>query len=87
MRRKHTRRNDSGHNLSEHLESLRKVVAYNLRIDPDRIRYGNLGHRGRLYTPDPHWQIYYRGEWRELPWTYDGPMGVTRETVKRWYPD
>ena len=23
--------------------------------------------------------IYYRGEWRELPWTYDGPMGVARE--------
>jgi len=87
MNRKHARRTDSGHALDEHMEQLRQAVAFNLRIDLDRIRYGKLGRRGRLGTPDPHWQIFYRGEWRELPWTYDGPAGVTREIVRRWYPD
>jgi serine/threonine-protein kinase len=38
-----------------------------------------------LGTEDPHWLILYRGEWRELPWHFDGPLGVTRDLVRQWW--
>lgn len=69
------------------LEETRQAIAVKLDIDPDRLRYGPLegGAQGRLGTNGDHWQIYYRDEWRELPWHFDGPVWVTREMVRKWW--
>ncbi len=71
--------------LEQTIEDTRLKIAANLRIDPDRIRYGRLGRLGKLGTEDPHWLILYSGEWRELPWHFDGPLGVTRDLVRQWW--
>ncbi|TWT56544.1 hypothetical protein [Allorhodopirellula solitaria] len=66
---------------------MRQAIAANLDIDPERIRYGPLadGKPGRMNTAGDHWQIYYRDEWQELPWHFDGPLWVTRELVRKWW--
>ncbi len=66
---------------------MRQAIAAKLEIDPERIRYGALadGKPGRMNTEGEHWQIYYRDQWRELPWHFDGPLGVTRELVRKWW--
>ncbi|QDT06904.1 hypothetical protein K227x_53270 [Rubripirellula lacrimiformis] len=63
-------------------------IAERLGIDQDRIRWGPLpSGRGKLGTSGDHWQIWYRAEWRELPWHFDGPDMVTREMIRRHYGD
>ncbi len=85
MRHRYTRRNGPNRNEAQVIESIRQKIASNLRIDPDRIQRGRLGRKGKLGTDDPHWMIFYRGEWRELPWHFDGPLSVTREMVRQWH--
>jgi len=36
-------------------------------------------------STDPHWLIFYRDEWRELPWHFDGPLLVTRVLPRVWH--
>ena len=85
MRHRGTRRNGPSKTPEQAIEELRVGIAKNLKIDADRIRYGNLGRQGRLGTDDPHWLIFYRDQWRELPWHFDGPLNVTRAMVRNWY--
>ena len=85
MRHRHTRRNGPHLTEQQALDELRNLVAQNLGIEPDRIRFGELGRLGKLGTEDPHWLIFYRGTWCELPWHFDGPTGVTRDLVRKWY--
>ena len=87
MRRHRPHRRDPGKTVEGLQEELRHRIARNLSIAPDRIRFGPLpdGRRGKLNTVGDHWQIFYHGEWRELPWCFDGPDGVTRELVRRWH--
>ena len=87
MRHRHTRRSGPHLTAVEAIEQLRLKVARNLQVDPDRIKYGHLGHIGKLGTSDPRWLIFYRDEWRELPWHFDGPGGVTRDLVRQWHGD
>ncbi len=68
-------------------EQLRQVIAENLQVDLDRIRYAPLDgqERGKLGTTGDHWQIHYRDVWRELPYHFRGLQGVTRAMVReRW---
>ncbi|MCM2371256.1 hypothetical protein [Aporhodopirellula aestuarii] len=77
----------SAEDVATLMEETRLQIAKNLGVSPDRIRYGPMenGHPGRFNTRGDHWQIHYQGEWKELPWHYDGPLQVTRETVRAWY--
>jgi hypothetical protein len=80
-------RRNPGQPLEYAIESLRQAIAANLRIEPDRLKFGPLpgngiGMRG---TAGDHWQIHYRGAWRELPWHPEGPESVTREHVRQWH--
>ena len=71
---------------SEIIPDLRLRIAANLQIDADRIRWirgefpGQFGESGNW-----RWELFYRDQWRELPWHYDGPLLVTREMVRAWY--
>lgn len=85
MRHRFTRRHTTSTSPSQIREQLREKIANNLGIDIARIRYGNLGSTGRLGTNDPHWLIYYRDRWCELPWHFDGPLGVTRTMIRQWH--
>lgn len=69
------------------IQELRQRIAKQLQVDPDRIRYGPLPGDvvGKLGTDGDLWQIFYRDEWRELPWHFDSPALVTREMVIRWH--
>ncbi|MDM4015288.1 hypothetical protein [Roseiconus lacunae] len=75
-----------GKSADEFLRELRLMIAANLRIDADRVRYNNdptePGQFGELM---PRWEINYRDQWRELPWHFEGPQYVDRELVRRWY--
>ncbi|MCC9658026.1 hypothetical protein LOC70_19660 [Rhodopirellula sp. JC737] len=81
------RKRDPGQALEFSIESLRHAIAANLRIDPARLRFGNLPGKGvgMRGTAGEHWQIHYRGKWRELPWHPEGPAGVRREHVRQWH--
>lgn len=61
------------------------AIAANLRIESSRIRYIKPTTPGQFGETDPRWEIHYRGEWRELPWHFDGPLCVTRALVRKWY--
>ena len=80
-----SRRNSTDKETDQVTEELRHAIAANLDIESDRIQYGSLGRQGKFGTTDPHWLIHYRGEWRELPWHFDGPLLVTRAMVRAWY--
>ncbi|TWT91622.1 hypothetical protein [Neorhodopirellula pilleata] len=69
------------------MDDLRRQIAKNLDINPDRLRYAPLedGVPGRLNTEGVHWQIWYREAWRELPWHHEGPLYVTRGMVQQWW--
>lgn len=86
-RNRGSRRKLTDSDRSNFIEELRVTIAANLDIDPDRIRYGPLegGEQGRLGTAGDHWQIWYRDQWRELPWHFDGPIGVRRELARKWW--
>ncbi|MCM2370947.1 hypothetical protein [Aporhodopirellula aestuarii] len=82
-----SRRRLTSDDITALMEETRQQIARNLNISPDRIRYGPLENNrpGRLNTQGDHWQIHYRGEWKELPWHHDGPLQVTREHVRKWH--
>lgn len=63
-------RRNPGSPPSHFIEALQQQIAARLDVDPDRIRFCPLegGTLGRLNTAGDHWQIHYRGCWRELPW-------------------
>ncbi|MGB7344526.1 MAG: hypothetical protein WBD20_09955 [Pirellulaceae bacterium] len=84
-KRKRSRSPDSGKRPDAIIDEIRQQVATNLHVDPSNVRYGNLHRRGKLGTTDPHWLIFYRGQWRELPWHFDGPLLVTRQHIAQWY--
>jgi hypothetical protein len=67
------------------IQAMRLRIATNLEIEVERIQHGNLGQHGKLGTTDPHWLIFYRDQWRELPWHFNGPLNVTREMVRAWH--
>lgn len=80
-------RRNPGQSHEHAIESLRQTIAAKLRIEPERLKFGPLpgveiGMRG---TAGDHWQIHYRGEWRELPWHPEYPEGVTRDHVRLWH--
>ncbi|MCA9139667.1 MAG: hypothetical protein KDB00_23000 [Planctomycetales bacterium] len=66
-------------------EAMRQAIADNLRIDADRIRYARGDGPGQFGESGMRWEIFYRDQWRELPWHFDGPQCVTRDLVRRWY--
>jgi|GEM_PF-2181883 len=70
--------------VEEVLEKMRHQIAANLAIDADRLRYHDPGQPSRIGVTGQRWQIHYRGEWRDLPWHFDGPLCVTRELVRQW---
>jgi len=70
--------------LEKTLDALRQSVASNLRIDPDRLRYIDTGKPTPIGVTGMRWQILYNDQWQDLPWHFDGPLGVTRELVRRW---
>ncbi|QDT08105.1 hypothetical protein [Stieleria marina] len=84
-KRKRSRKRDSGKRPDAIIDEIRQQIAANLGMDPCDIRYGNLGRCGKLGTTDPHWLVFYRGQWRELPWHFDGPLLVTRQHISQWY--
>ncbi|WP_146393492.1 hypothetical protein [Allorhodopirellula solitaria] len=69
------------------IDEMRLAIAARLEIDSDRIHFGPLEDdlQGRLGTGGDHWQIFYRDQWRELRWHYDGPLWVTRDLVRTWW--
>ena len=86
MSNRHGRRHrDPGASVESIQGRLRHEIASKLRVDPDRIRYAELPTKGRYGTEGAHWQIFYLGEWRELPWHFEGPMNVTRAMVRQWW--
>lgn len=50
-----------------------------------RIRYVKGTEPGQYGEVGWRWEIFYRDEWRELPWHFDGPLCVTRDLVRQWY--
>ena len=64
-------------------EGVRAAIAANLQIDADRIRYIRSDEPGQFLETGWLWEIFYRDEWRELPWHHGGPKYVTRALV-RW---
>lgn len=85
MRHRNTRRSGPSQGPRQVIQEMRLKIAANLAIDPERIKYGRLGRKGKLGTDDPHWMVFYRNKWRELPWHFDGPLNVTRGMVRHWY--
>jgi hypothetical protein len=63
-------------------EAMRQEIAAKLAIDPARLRYHDPGEKSAMGVDGERWQIYYRDEWQDLPWHFDGPLGVTRELVR-----
>ncbi len=86
MHHKNTKRMTAG-TPEYYTEQLRQEIAVNLQVDPDRIRYAPLDgkERGKLGTSGNHWQIFYRDEWREIPWHNQGPTVVTRDMIRATY--
>lgn len=81
-----TRRYQANQTSNEVIASLRYRIAGNLGIAPDRIRYVKGRFPGQFRETDMwRWEIYYSDQWRELPWHFDGPLGVDRELVRKWY--
>jgi hypothetical protein len=70
--------------LEKSLDDLRQQVASNLRIDPDRLRYVDTGERTSIGVTGERWQIFYNDKWQDMPWHFDGPLGVTRDLVRQW---
>ena len=66
-------------------EEMRHTIAANLGIPVEHIQYGNLGRPGKMHTADPHWIIFYREEWPELPWHIDGPLRVDWAMIRQWH--
>ena len=60
------------------------TIAAKLAIDPERLRYINLPEPTPIGVTGDRWQIFYRDEWRDLPWHFNGPTCVTRELVRSW---
>lgn len=79
-----TRRSTAPNSPAEVKEDMRHRIAANLRIDPERIRYHNATEPGQFGETGWRWEIFYRDQWRELPWHFDGPLCVDRELVRRW---
>lgn len=71
--------------LEQSLVKMRLEIASNLQIDPERIKYASLGRQCRIGITGERWLIFYRDEWRELPWHFDGALNVTREMVRKWH--
>ena len=66
-------------------EGIRAAIAANLQIDADRIRYVRSDQPGQFDETGWRWEVFYRDQWRELPWHHDGPKYVTRALVRQWY--
>ena len=66
-------------------QETRAKIAINLAIDVDRIRWHNATDPGLFGEIGWRWEIFYRDQWRELPWNFNGPLEVTRALVRRWY--
>ena len=80
-----TRRSKAPKTRAEVIEEMRHRIAGNLRIDPERIRYHNATEPGQFRETGWRWEIFYRKQWRELPWHFDGPLRVDRDLVCRQY--
>jgi hypothetical protein len=73
--------------VEETLEAMRQKIAVNLFIVADRLRYHDPGQPSRIGVTGQRWQIFYGGQWSDLPWHFDGPLEVTRELVRQWLGD
>lgn len=81
-----TRRYQTHQSADQVTASLRKRIVKNLCLSPECVRYVKGRFPGQFRETDVwRWEIYYRDQWRELPWHFDGPLGVDRELVRKWY--
>lgn len=64
---------------------MRLKIAAHLQVAPDRIRYVNSQEPGQFNEVGWRWEIQFNGQWRELPWHFDGPLRVTQDLVRNWY--
>jgi hypothetical protein len=83
--RRRTRRGTANKTHDQVIAEMQVRIAENLRITLDRIRYHNAATPGQFKETGWRWEIFYRDEWRELPWHFDGPLAVDRELVRHWY--
>lgn len=70
--------------LETTLEAMRQAIAVNLSIDPTRLRMHDPGAQSVIGVTGERWQIFYGDQWQDLLWYFDGPLGVTRELVRKW---
>ena len=63
---------------------MRQRIAESLAIDPDRLRMHDPGEQSVIGVTGDRWQIFYADQWQDLPWHFDGPLGVTRVLVRQW---
>ncbi len=70
--------------VDEVIEGMRHLITRDLAIDAVRLRYCDPGKTSRIGVTGQRWQIHYRDQWQDLPWHFDGPLGVTRELVRQW---
>jgi hypothetical protein len=62
---------------------MRLQIAVKLAIDPARVRHYDPGYQSGIGVTGERWQIYYRDQWQDLPWHFDGPLSVDRALVRR----
>ena len=67
------------------ISQLQSKIAENLGIKAERIRYVKGMEPGQFEEVGWRWEVFYRDQWRELPWHFDGPLSVTRDLVRQWY--
>lgn len=70
--------------LEKTLAEMLTKIAARLAIDPERVRYITLPEPTSIGVTGERWQIWYRDQWQDLPWHFDGPLCVTRDLVRRW---
>ena len=83
--RRRTRRYVTDKTTETLRDELQTKIAGNLRVEAKRIRYVKGTEPGQYGEVGWRWEIFYRDQWRELPWHFDGPLCVTQDLVRQWY--